>query len=288
MNNVHQMTEFICDYCAQKAYMIRNDIMLDHSIDSLSYNIIECSHCNLISLYPQPSEQEILDFYSDYGSKKDRFKDEEIRKECVYEPKLVKLKKYAKGPRLLDIGAGLGTFSFMAKNAGFDVTGIELSPEQCRFAKERYGLDLLNINIFENSQSLGKYDVIHLHHVLEHLICPMELFKIMKKLLNNDGLLLIEVPYQLKKIQDYYKNNNGIKTDFIIDHLFYFTPKSLKKYIIYNSFKILEFNQQRQVDINYKFIVKQKTKYFKYLIHKLMTRLYMPNGYFLEYYCRKK
>src|SRR5271168_3125684 len=48
--------------------------------------------------------------------------------------------KAPKGGRLLDIGCGVGNFLAAARDAGFEVTGIEMNQNAVRFAQEHYGL----------------------------------------------------------------------------------------------------------------------------------------------------
>ncbi|MBD3343016.1 MAG: methyltransferase domain-containing protein [Candidatus Lokiarchaeota archaeon] len=175
----------------------------------------------------------------------------------------------------------MGGFAFLAKQRGFDVTGIELSSEQCEIAKEVFGIDLLNINIFNIRDSIGKFDIIHLHHVMEHLTSPSEMFEIISRLLDDNGILLIEVPYQLGKMQDSIKKRKKKNVKFNIDHLYFFSPVTLKKYIHKYGFEVIEFNQSRN---------RQRKKILsapKNIFHKIADSFMIPSGSFLEFYCRK-
>ncbi len=144
-NNI--LTEFKCDYCKSNQHKKRNDIKNKLRMEGNKYGVVKCRNCGLVSLFPIPTPGEIDTFYHDYASKKQRVKDELSRGKNVYPRKLARLTKLTRGRKLLDIGAGLGTFAFMAKQKGFDVIGIELSWEQCQYAKSRYNLNLVQKNI---------------------------------------------------------------------------------------------------------------------------------------------
>lgn len=213
-------------------------------------------------------------------------RDEQIRLENVYPNKLKKLKQYACGRRLLDIGAGLGTFAFVATQEGFDVTGIEFSEEQCRKAKDMYDIDLLNCNIYDIKKEFGKFDVIHLHHVMEHLTSPSRMLNIAWDLLDKNGVLLIEVPYQLFIIQNIITRTKQRNITFNYDHLYFFTPNTLKTYVREKGFNIIQFNQHRSEHLTWTYLTSPK-QCVRYIFRKLTRLLWIPSGSFIEFYCRK-
>jgi MPBQ/MSBQ methyltransferase len=43
----------------------------------------------------------------------------------------------ARGARILDVGAGFGSFVLLAREAGFDATGVEIAPFEVEFARQR-------------------------------------------------------------------------------------------------------------------------------------------------------
>jgi len=242
----------------------------------------------LISVFPQPTYEENIQIYKSYDTKKNRLEVELTRQEEIYPMKLNEIIRYARGHRLLDIGAGLGTFAHMAEQLDFDVTGIELSQEQSKRAKELYGINLINMDIFECYRELGKFDVIHMHHVLEHLLSPSRLFSILGNLVNSNGILVIEVPYQLQRIQDplYHLARRENTSKWYGDHLYFFSPKTLKNYIELSGFHVIKFGQHR--------IQKSKDRtnndygyYLRVLFHKITTHLQIPSGDFIEFYAAR-
>jgi SAM-dependent methyltransferase len=241
----------------------------------------------LVSLFPHPSQEDLVAFYRDYGEKKDRGQVELTRASSIYHGRLQKIQQYANGKRLLDIGAGLGTFLALAKDAGFEVTGVELSPDQCKKAKEQYGLDLLCRDICDVKEEIGNYDVIHMHHVLEHLTSPGKVLSLAHDLLNDNGVLVIEVPYQLTKVQSLFRSiENGRTNTFPLDHLYFFSPKTLRDYARANGFSAIAFNQFRAAHRSarrYGFF----GNHMRFLFHRVASWLWIPTSGFLEFYCWK-
>lgn len=251
------------------------------------YNIVKCRTCGLVTIYPHPSQEVLDEFYKNYGSKKGRLHDERFRAENIYPGKLDQLKKLTGGRRLLDIGAGMGTFAALARQSGFDVTGIELSSEQCRIAMEQYGIELKQCNLFTTHDQLGQFDVVHLHHVMEHLASPDRMLEIIYKLLAPDGVALIEVPYQLPRIKDRLGIGTHPKCSvpFNFDHLYYFTPRTMKEYIESHHFLIEKASQFPASMNNARNGLPWSLP--KSLYRWITTKTWIPSGRIIEIYFRK-
>ena len=53
------------------------------------------------------------------------------------------------GRRLLDLGCGMGTFLHLAKSAGWETCGVDLSQTGCQYAREHYDLSVFCGDLFE-------------------------------------------------------------------------------------------------------------------------------------------
>jgi SAM-dependent methyltransferase len=104
------------------------------------------------------------------------------------------LRRYVSAPgRMLDIGCGNAKLLYLARNDGWAVRGLDLSPEFASRVKQEVGIDI-TVEDFLEHEPVEKYDVVVLRHVLEHLIDPIEAMAKIKRLLHPDGLCLIEIP----------------------------------------------------------------------------------------------
>lgn len=95
------------------------------------------------------------------------------------------------GGRLLDVGSATGSFLAIAARHGWHVVGVEISEEARAIAAGR-GVDS-RADLAE-VESLGPFEVITLHHVLEHLADPVGTLRRLRVILVPHGRLLIEVP----------------------------------------------------------------------------------------------
>lgn len=277
---------FKCDLCGSNSYIIKNKFNMRLSLTDTPYNLVQCKKCSLIRLYPLPEPEAFENIYENYSSKNKRLNVEKIRLKKVYPLKLKKLKQYSKGKRLLDIGAGLGTFVYAAKKEGFDASGVEYDKNQCEKAKELWNVDLISGMIEDHYKKLGKFDVITLHHVLEHVYSPDHILDIVYKLLNKQGVCLIEVPNQFFNInkeirlifgRDFKKTKNNLH------HLTFFSVKTLKNYIDKDRFETLELNQFRSPNYEGSFL---KCK-VRIMYRTIINCFELSGGDHIELYIRK-
>jgi 2-polyprenyl-3-methyl-5-hydroxy-6-metoxy-1,4-benzoquinol methylase len=93
---------------------------------------------------------------------------------------------------LLDVGAGNGYFvSLAAKEFGLDATGIEISNEEIRFAREVIGVQLVNEDIAQHRSS---YDVVTCFNVLEHVPDPRAFLSAAISRVRPGGILVLTTP----------------------------------------------------------------------------------------------
>ncbi len=93
---------------------------------------------------------------------------------------------------MLDIGAGSGILVEVAKHLGYNAIGIEPSKSLVQIA-ETHHLDVKQ-GYFPSNQVKGKFDLITLVDVIEHLNEPFALIDSLSSHLNQDGIILISTP----------------------------------------------------------------------------------------------
>ena len=194
------MQAFSCDYCKSEAFRKKESFTHHLGIQDTKSSVIQCKSCKLVSLFPLPTETELEFIYNKYADKKGRVVIEQNWAESVYPLRLKKLRSFSQGDRLLDIGAGLGTFVSMAIECGFDAIGIEYEKDQCKKAQELFGVHLFNDKIENVYQDFRDLDVVNMHHVLEHVHSPRKIFDIVHEVLKPGGIVCFEVPNQFSNI----------------------------------------------------------------------------------------
>ncbi len=104
------------------------------------------------------------------------------------------LRTRAPGPRLLDIGFGRGYVLQLARSYGFEVYGIESSPQQFESLYGKFGDRLHLVTADDAELPWTGFDAVVISHVLEHLERPQELLGQIFRAMNPDGVLYAAVP----------------------------------------------------------------------------------------------
>ena len=200
--------------------------------DSKKHKIIECIKCGLIQLNPLPNHTELSEFYDKDRQAKNagiNFNIATMEKKAYEDTKRrVKLvQNIAKRrDKILEIGSGHGFFLKGMLNLGFNVTGIEISKQRREITKKILGINVLDVNLNENKEILGKFDIILLFHVLEHVAEPIKFLKNIKTMLTKNGKIIIEVP----NVEDHQVFLNEAYNAWYWQkaHLSYFSPDTLR------------------------------------------------------------
>ena len=161
---------------------------------SAEAKVVECLACEYRFVSPRPSQSEIASSYSEPDFY-DRWIEAETGRSRMWVKRLALLNRAGPKVRLLDIGAGIGTFLSLARDRlGWEVTGAEVSTSAIQIARQRYGLELLTGRVEDLDLPTGSYDLITLWHVLEHVPSPAHTLDLCHQLLTSNGLLGIAVP----------------------------------------------------------------------------------------------
>lgn len=143
--------------------------------------------------------------------------------------------------KILDLGCGYGSFLCFLQSLNYaNVTGLDISTEELAVCKRIFkSYNFIQKDIFEfMDNTTEKFDVIYLSHVLEH-IAKDKLFDFLggiKKLLNDDGFLIIIVPNS----GAYF--HSGVARYVDITHEIGFTDKSLRQALILAEYKNIDVN----------------------------------------------
>ncbi|MBT8283905.1 MAG: class I SAM-dependent methyltransferase [Flavobacteriaceae bacterium] len=145
------------------------------------------------------------------------------------------LKKYLQQEtRILDVGAGTGSFVLYLKEKGFTIDGVEPSSKARKVAKAK-GIDLK-----EGISDLGErsYDAITLWHVLEHFKDLDQSIDEITSRIKKGGFLYIAVPnfrsYDAKHYGDYWAAYD------VPRHLWHFSKESIHKIFTRKGFSVLD------------------------------------------------
>ncbi|HYP78318.1 MAG TPA: class I SAM-dependent methyltransferase [Polyangiaceae bacterium] len=131
------------------------------------------------------------------------------------------------GGRALDLGSGYGYFRAALSEAGFEHEGIEISKHARQVAEKLYGFSTMGGTLDDYGSELrGRYQLITLWDVIEHVADPVALLSRIADCLAPGGVVAIKTPNldcpEAEVFGPYY---HSLKRE----HLVYFTPKSLER-----------------------------------------------------------
>jgi len=127
--------------------------------------------------------------------------------------------------RALEIGCGEGWMLAALRSEGWSVVGVERSVASGRFAATENRLPLL-VGGLEAFKPVPTFDLIFMHHVLEHLPDPLTTLRHSAALLRPGGSLLVVVP-NLASWQFRFARAGWFHLD-VPRHLTHFTPAALR------------------------------------------------------------
>jgi 2-polyprenyl-3-methyl-5-hydroxy-6-metoxy-1,4-benzoquinol methylase len=134
--------------------------------------------------------------------------------------------------KVLELGCSHGSFVALMGSAGYDASGVEMSPWVVEFGKKTFGVPISVGPLESLDIPLGSLDVIVSMDVLEHLPDPVTTMARCLELLKPDGLLLLQTP-QFKDGSSYeeLRENKGRFLEMLIpeEHIYLFSEDSVAR-----------------------------------------------------------
>jgi len=183
------------------------------------FDVIECRACGALTRHPLPTAAEMEGYYRDPGYiDGGYFAQEAAGTRAGPEARIFRealdflaARRVAAGcepaGRLLDVGAGSGGFLELARDRGWHIDGIELSPELAARAEARSGARVLQGDFTEidagalsaisesgdrsRTPETCSWDVLTMWDVLEHTTNPGAFLHRAKSLLAPGGVLVV-------------------------------------------------------------------------------------------------
>jgi len=190
-----------CPLCHQP---VSRDFPIYYEFNSRKYQAKECSACSFVFLDPRLTAGELQLLYSDeyflhdgadFGAHSATDYETAAIKGSIKFPEILGwIRRFKPSGEFFEIGSGMGYFLDFARKQGYSVNGIEYAELGVRTAREKFGLDVRRGSFEELAPEPGKYDVIFMGDVLEHLIQPLEMLAKAHSMLKPSGVVALEVP----------------------------------------------------------------------------------------------
>ena len=220
------------------------------------FQVFRCLGCSHMQLLPRPTEEEDRKFYDE--NRQDKNREKVIDYDMLYANNLFDTTKHVElvrelnkntGSRILDIGSGYGFFVNELFKCGFrNVTGIEPSCERREFAEKYGSAPVIDYDINTPESEIGRFDLITLFHVLEHLSDPIAFLNKTRRLMEPGGIFVCEVPNAdellLETCEEYYEFY------WIRAHLNYFNRKTMESCFEKAGFKNVEIRYRQRYGLD--------------------------------------
>jgi len=152
---------------------------------------------------------------------------------------------YRSPGRLLDFGCGAGYFLKEMKGFGWDVQGLDFSPEVAQKVFEESKIKVHVGTLPHPEVKEDSFDAVTMWNSLEHVYDPRQTIAEAGRLLRQRGVLVIGVPnFDSWGYETFQQDWQGLE---LPRHLTHFTPETLQKMVEDRGFRTLELNHIARV-----------------------------------------
>ena len=211
-----------------------------HGIDGV-FQLVRCRHCGLVYLSPRPTREEMGRYYPNEYRAYKGVNGPGLLARLVHrwgvEKKCQAITNLRERGEILDVGCATGQFLKAMKEKGWAVQGVEVNENAVMYARERLGLDVSAGELEEAGFPDKHFDVVTMWHVLEHLHDPVGTLMEVRRVLKDEGLLIVSVP-NIKSIEACIFGEFWAGLD-IPRHLYVFSPETLGGILRRAGFKVI-------------------------------------------------
>jgi SAM-dependent methyltransferase len=222
------------------------------------FTVVDCEACRFRHIVPLPGADELAAVYGHeyYATEKPRYIERHIEDrewlDIVYAERYDAFERLL-GPgrrRLLDVGSGPGYFLEHGARRGWSVRGLEPASQAVAHSRA-LGVDVAQGFLDQSSAaSLGRFDVVHMNEVLEHVPDPRRVLALVDGLLDRGGLVALMVPNDYSPFQATLRDACGFQPWWVAPphHVNYFDVDSIGR-LLAERFEVVSITTSFPIDI---------------------------------------
>lgn len=245
------------------------------------FQIVRCADCSFVYTLPRLAPDAIKRMYqSDYW-RSDAAKDFGYTDYVADEPLYVRtfelradlVARHRPPPgRLLDVGCAAGFALTALRARGYDVRGVELSAEMAALARKRLGggEEVVHCGVLEEELFGGRFDVITMFDVVEHIEDPIAFLATARRMLAPGGIVVFET----QNVASLFARLMGVKWQHykFQEHLYHFDPRTVRVLLAKAGLELVEWSPRRGGKyVSLRFLVERAGR-----VHPLLSTLLAP------------
>jgi 2-polyprenyl-3-methyl-5-hydroxy-6-metoxy-1,4-benzoquinol methylase len=221
-----------------------------------SWPVVRCRVCGLVYLRERPREDALEKVYSTeyydggdvgYHGYVETFVEHRDLFRKIFSRRSRDLRRHVgeRAESLLEIGCAHGFLLDHLRSDGWSVSGYEVSHLSGEYARRELDLDVRIAPSLEQAGfDTGRFDVVLMLDVLEHLHRPFDVLRETARLLRPRGTLVVQCPYELYHWEEALEavlrgtRAGRIEPDAVPAHLYFFQPRTLDEFMRKGGFMI--------------------------------------------------
>lgn len=232
-----------CNLCgSEQAEMVTDSLRF-----GIRRNVVRCTGCRLVYLFPLMSEEEERKLYEEeyrniadveghyLPQKAQEFFEVEL---SANRERFQRVERFlTPQSSILEIGCAAGSFLYQAMDRVAECTGIELHRGFSSFVRDELGITVFDVPLEECEFPPESFDAVFLFHVLEHIRDPVNYLLLLHNILKKGGHVFIELPNVNDALLTLYKLNSYRAFYYQPAHSYYFTRQTLSQVLTKAGFR---------------------------------------------------
>ncbi len=199
--------------------------------------VVQCSGCGLArtqGVYAL-KHKDVFAYEKEYFTERNDYIARKAEFTGYFGGILDEIQAYKSCGRLLDVGCGPGLLLNVARERGYAVSGCDISEWATNYASTQ-GWDI-SAGELESIHFPDKhFDVVIINHTLEHVPQPVPMLRETRRILADDGILVVGVPNFASLMAQLLRFHwAGLVPD---QHRWHFEPRTLKMMLAHAGFQI--------------------------------------------------
>jgi 2-polyprenyl-3-methyl-5-hydroxy-6-metoxy-1,4-benzoquinol methylase len=253
---------------------------ISSSTAKLAFQLVKCIQCDLIFVNPRIKSSVILNSYATSIDTNHQYQSDYRIKS--FKRALIGIERYLnnsnldfKKSNILDIGCAGGAFLKAAEQLNYTALGLEPSNNLTLWAKENLKVQVIATTLEKYSKDkTKKFSMVTFWDVLEHIHNPSKILRCARKILKDEGILIINIP-MVDSIPAILLR--GFWPFYLNVHLFYFTRKTIIKLLEKNGFEVIHIKNYWQC-LSLGYVL---TRANLPISSKILKKLRLPVWYYL-------